>query len=1041
MSFRIARFDTGFIDILGLDDDRKRRVLDWFSKEHSGEESLDDYDPVINPNDQRTIISTSEKAVIAGIRMAFYEYGVMKAGENPFWKIIRYRIKYWLDNDKDIRLLPIAKFQQFIDDMIDEEDGEFDVADFTPIQRSTIITIGGLKSIKYIDELEIIPDNFSEQWNLIMSLIMTDKLSEQINNTRLSEASKKLLIKTFAEHAKSLDFAMFPRTSLKPEFEKKFEELQNQIIQKVNTLRFKARKLNQKEIDSGVVVIGGVERQLTSAEINEKRLKVGVDRTRPLTEEEIEQLSTVRHTYSFRAVTEPVAERLKDDLKKQLRSAYIEPDLIPDLEREITNKFKQAKIPDDYRVGLIAAQTVGEQATQAGLRSFKHAGKTGDTGFSRMKALTGMNETPTNPFTTITLAGNPSWAQARYYANLLESMSIGSLCTMEVGTTVENDTLIFTRMRLPYFPIEPWHAKYDTMFSGSGRPGRSKWIIRCVCNTDTMFQRKISLGDLAIAIEKKISDVRVAFSSFKVGIMEIWFKNMQMGESIQGTNPDESKYIFLSREMISNIKSTEVTKSPGLTETMVNKFNLSSYIEDASNVSGGVVVSFDQEDFLMRAIPNDQAIAFLKMKAQTNNVREIDIGQFFVETELGADNLLKNRILQVETVSIFDLIHEPVFTDTNAVITFNRAEVLGAHQINFDTIIDFFIGQANLARFLSVEVEIHRADMTITITRSKNVFDGEVLKKQFLRSILIEDAVKQAPMEVQGRRLIVKEVPLTVDSVKLRKFKLLFGNTVKFDFRETGETVELTFEAQDLSFQDTWHDLATVIGPKGDSIPAVFTSERKERLNERFYIFARGSIFSGLADWPFIDMNGVMTSHPPEMYRALGIEAMRAYLYTELMENGGKEVAKRHISLISDSLSFIGVPTPISKKGKEIMQSGPFARAAFQETFKTFLAASLEGAQDSMHSTVTRTAVGEFVNPMPKGESTKEYVPQMLESTLDELMTAGNMIKTVKREPKIDERLPRIMPTVEKDSGGDVLVLSDEEGEEYGGFDSMFKMN
>jgi hypothetical protein len=129
------------------------------------------------------------------------------------------------------------------------------------------------------------------------------------------------------------------------------------------------------------------------------KLKPTVSPSRqPLSTENMDRLlGTVKYPRVFHTIGTAATNRVRQGLRKQLRGVQIEPVFIQQLESLISNKFKEAFVPRGHKVGMIAAQAVGENASQAGLRSFHHAGITSDTGFDRISNVTNMSSK--NPFT------------------------------------------------------------------------------------------------------------------------------------------------------------------------------------------------------------------------------------------------------------------------------------------------------------------------------------------------------------------------------------------------------------------------------------------------------------------------------------------------------------------------------------------------------------------------------------------------------------------------------------------------------------------
>lgn len=991
-SLKIANFDVEpILDKLIQNEKEKEIFRKWFAEEHL----LTDE------------IKTPEDLFLRGIEDIFMNYFQKRLGNHHFNVVINKRIRIWFTEHRrelskiGYNIIQAAdQFIRVIDDLIgregEEEEGEFLYTDgISTTQVKFLVDIGGSSIISWIENLPektilLTPGKYEDQWGQIIGEIMIKNLEEDFKLMRVPEDAKELLKANFKTTIMALNFGMLNFSDSKATLQKYFSMFQTQMVQLTAKHRVKVKPEQQ------------------------------VDR-RYMTDAEIADIMNLPYNFSFSDITDVAQLNVAKGLEKQLRQVMIEPQLISSLKEQIHIKFRKSKVPNDHKVGLIAAQTVGEQATQNGMNSFKHAGQTGDSGFDRIRAVVNMTKVPTNPFVTICLKGNPTLREARYYASRIESTTISDVCEFVIGfdSSVPATPALFggrpeegSGIVVDRYPKEPWMDLFVKILGNPDRPShRNTWLIRGKCNVDRMYQRRISMRDIARTIENKYRDVQVIISSLSLGIIEVWYHESYYTRSNKSTAKaatDEIRYLWLRDELIQGFNQLPVTNIPGYSNVVVKRLAISNYVDTVRKIGNSFNVQFNIDNFYRFNIPIDQTIEMLAMKANTEpqNVTYNDDGNFTVVSSIDRA-IFQRNLNEVEVSKLQDLIESEKIDQEKIVIVLNQKEI-NDNLINIESIVEFFAKQSQLPRFKPVKLNIDKFNMIIEISPDPD-FNIHTISQMLINDPTIEQEVKQNHV-FEDKDLIISEIPESVSKKIIQDFADSFHGAISFSFEHSAnKTIKIKFSTNKIELLNLWKSIKNVIGSDGCSLSTVFTSEKREQLNLRHYITARGYSLYELANLPFVDLTGCISSHPPEMYKVFGIEVMRSFVYMELMANGGKAVAARHNSLIADTLSYMGIPTPLDKRGKEIMLAGPFARAAFQETFKTLAAASLEGAKDALTSSVSKTLVGEFEKQEKKkeDEEAEKYSAQLLRSTLDELVNAGQKFqrkmprKTVKgRKPK-----------------------------------------
>jgi DNA-directed RNA polymerase II subunit RPB1 len=100
-----------------------------------------------------------------------------------------------------------------------------------------------------------------------------------------------------------------------------------------------------------------------------------------------------------------------------------------------------------------------------------------------------------------------------------------------------------------------------------------------------------------------------------------------------------------------------------------------------------------------------------------------------------------------------------------------------------------------------------------------------------------------------------------------------------------------------------------------------------------------------------IDANRTFTNDIQEIYRVLGIEAMRQAIFNELsevIEFDSTYINYHHLSLLADRMTASDNPISIFRHGINQDDIGPLAKASFEETPEMFLKAARHAELDNM---------------------------------------------------------------------------------------------
>ena len=139
------------------------------------------------------------------------------------------------------------------------------------------------------------------------------------------------------------------------------------------------------------------------------------------------------------------------------------------------------------------------------------------------------------------------------------------------------------------------------------------------------------------------------------------------------------------------------------------------------------------------------------------------------------------------------------------------------------------------------------------------------------------------------------------------------------------------------------------------------------RRDDEWIIHTEGSNLKEILDMEGIDHVRTTTNNIHEIGEVLGIEAARQSIINEAqntLSEQGLSVDVRHIMLVADIMTSEGVVKSIGRHGISGEKSSVLARAAFEETGKHLLHASIRGEVDDLTGIIENIIIGQ---PIPLG--------------------------------------------------------------------------
>jgi len=223
---------------------------------------------------------------------------------------------------------------------------------------------------------------------------------------------------------------------------------------------------------------------------------------------------------------------------------------------EVENRFLQHRVQPGEMVGALAAQSIGEPATQMTLNTFHYAGvsaKNVTLGVPRLKEIINVSKQPKTPSLTVYLrpeCANDSEA-AKEVQSLLEHTTLGS---------------VTQRTEIWYDPLQPLEAErttvvdedeefvrlfYDTSFEEIDFSRISPWVLRIELDMEAMADKNLLMEDITrrIAAEYGTDELHVIHSEDNDDklVLRVRLVNDAPNKGNEDVGADEQEHLFLQK--------------------------------------------------------------------------------------------------------------------------------------------------------------------------------------------------------------------------------------------------------------------------------------------------------------------------------------------------------------------------------------------------------------------------------------------------------------------------------------------------------------
>lgn len=309
------------------------------------------------------------------------------------------------------------------------------------------------------------------------------------------------------------------------------------------------------------------------------------------------------------------------------------------------------------QVGIVAAQSIGEPATQMTLNVFHYAGVASSSnvtrGVPRLRELLKVTKNP--KASSLTIYMKPEFRNIKEKAReLVQDLELTLLrnITNKIAIiwdpTDLNSVVAEDRKLIEFYRMYESSVKFEETQQGSDdttEPFKSRWIIRLELNRELMFNKNITMSEVVFVIKNQYPETDIIYSDYN------------------------------SQNLVMRIRMTEVKKSEGSTSSKID--DLTALKKFQTEILNGIVI---------HGIPGIKAVTFKKdeQKVQLSPIR-------------GNYEAITQYVLDTDGSNYLDVMNHPLVDGTKLYTTnvYDVLDILGieaARNIILSEILALFEG-------------------------------------------------------------------------------------------------------------------------------------------------------------------------------------------------------------------------------------------------------------------------------------------------------------------------------------------------------------
>lgn len=288
-------------------------------------------------------------------------------------------------------------------------------------------------------------------------------------------------------------------------------------------------------------------------------------------------------------------------------------------------------------------------------------------------------------------------------------------------------------------------------------------------------------------------------------------------------------------------------------------------------------------------------------------------------------------------------------------------------------------GLPRLIEIFDAKKELETPMMTIFLKSAHNSAEGA---RKFAEEIVekhVDDIVSKVALNLNDSTIEIElsnknRTPTVIDAIN----QTMAGVAAA---KHKGDKISVSVEGEP-DVKELTKVKEKVLGIHVSGIAGISNAVvRKE--GESWIINTIGSNLEEVFGMKEVDSGKTVTNDIHETASVLGIEAARNVIMTEsmkTMQEQGLDVNVRHIMLVGDIMTFAGDIRSIGRYGVAGAKTSILARAAFEETIKHLVKASIRKDTDSFRGIFENVMIGQVI---PSGTGMFELVAKFGEEDTD----------------------------------------------------------
>ncbi len=585
---------------------------------------------------------------------------------------------------------------------------------------------------------------------------------------------------------------------------------------------------------------------------------------------------------------------------------------------------------------------------------------------------------------------------------------------LDLKKRVKNEVEMIVKTRNEYIHLISEYRDFSTLYLPISFP-------QLIKNVSTQFNQSSSLTDITpMEAYKMIDDNYISLDMvynpcymFKVAyyyylnpasiIVKHRFTQSSLEFLLEKINLTYKRSLVNPGEMVGLISAQSIGQPT--TQMTLNTFHFAG-VSDKSNVTRGLP---RMEDILSLTtnMKNPSMTIFLKREDDTNREKAFDMISRIENTKL------KNIVLKSE-----------IYYDPDELDTLVKKDIpLMNRYKEFQDVLDQciepeeeqkknrWILRLTLNKIMMIEKNITVEEINYAL---KTVYESGI--NCYYNDIDSEEVVFRISI-TKNNKLIKPNTLDEMDNIYMVKSfqENILNNIVLRGINGIGKVNVLKIPGYNILNEDT-----------GDY-------EKKEI----YALDTTGSNLLGVLSLDYIDVERTYTNNIMEVQAVLGIEAARKCLFNELLEVllEGEYVNHHHISLLADRMTCNKKMVSVFRHGINNDDTGPIAKASFEETTEMFLKAARHGELDEMRGVSANVMCGQqgyygtsafsvYLNyvEMQKLEKESIYEEEEKKELFEELLTEIDNEDCTIKKLKIPNNLSELTTkeSTEEDNGYDV---------------------